>query len=87
MNIRVLIMAAVALAAATPASAHHSFAMFDTSKEVELANATVVQRVTVRLNGVRPTRPAGTNGSRPAKSGTIPSSTTGPSTTAASVSA
>ncbi len=42
MNIRVSAMAAVAIAAATPADAHHSFAMFDTSKELELANATVV---------------------------------------------
>ena len=58
----------------------------ETVEHPELANATVVQRVTDRLNGVRPTRPAGTNGSRPAKSGTIPSSTTGPSTTAATVS-
>ena len=42
MNIRVSIIAAVAIATATPANAHHSFAMFDTSKEVELANATVI---------------------------------------------
>ena len=31
-----------ALAASTPALAHHSFAMFDQSKEVELKDATVV---------------------------------------------
>lgn len=32
----------LAIGAAMPAAAHHSFAMFDTSKEIELANATVV---------------------------------------------
>ena len=32
---------AVALAASVPASAHHSFAMFDKSKEVELKGAVV----------------------------------------------
>lgn len=35
--------AAMALALVLPASAHHSFAMFDTTKEIELKNATVVE--------------------------------------------
>lgn len=36
-----LMLAAVVGVLAAPASAHHSFAMFDTSKEVVLANVTV----------------------------------------------
>ena len=36
-----LVIAAVAAAAAVPAVAHHSFAMFDTSREIELRNLTV----------------------------------------------
>ena len=35
------LVAALAALAATPALAHHSFAMFDTSKEIELKNATI----------------------------------------------
>ena len=35
------LIVAAALVAAVPAFAHHSFAMFDKSKEVELKNATV----------------------------------------------
>lgn len=35
--------AGAALVLALPASAHHSFAMFDTTREVELRNATVVE--------------------------------------------
>ena len=37
------IAAALARAAPMPALAHHSFAMFDHTKEVELKNATVVE--------------------------------------------
>ena len=36
------IAATMAVAISLPAAAHHSFAMFDTKKEVELKNATVV---------------------------------------------
>ncbi len=38
---RVLPFAAIVLAAAAPAIAHHSFAMFDKAKEIELKDATV----------------------------------------------
>lgn len=38
-----MVAAAMASAVALPAAAHHSFAMFDTSKEIELQNATVVE--------------------------------------------
>ena len=37
-----IVAAAATLAVAQPALAHHSFAMFDQSKEIELKNATVV---------------------------------------------
>ena len=37
------VAAALALAAPMPALAHHSFAMFDHTKEIELKNATVVE--------------------------------------------
>lgn len=40
MKVRMVIAALVAFAA-VPAVAHHSFAMFDTSREVELRNVTV----------------------------------------------
>ena len=40
MKIR-LVIAAIAAVAAVPAVAHHSFAMFDTTREIELANVTV----------------------------------------------
>ena len=36
-----LALAALATAVAVPAVAHHSFAMFDTTKEIELKNVTV----------------------------------------------
>ena len=38
---RNLIIAGAIVALAAPALAHHSFAMFDTSKEIELRNVTV----------------------------------------------
>lgn len=38
---RKLVLAALATIVAVPAAAHHSFAMFDTSKEIELKNVTV----------------------------------------------
>lgn len=38
-----IIGAVLAAAVALPAAAHHSFAMFDTTKEIELKNATVVE--------------------------------------------
>ena len=43
--IRKLVIAAplLALAASAPAFAHHSFAMFDQTKEIELKDATVVE--------------------------------------------
>lgn len=43
MTIRLAAAAAMGVAVGAPAVAHHSFAMFDTSKEIELRNATVVQ--------------------------------------------
>ena len=44
MKVRTLLVAAgMALATVLPAGAHHSFAMFDTTKEIELKNATVVE--------------------------------------------
>ncbi len=36
-----LVIGAIAAAIAAPVFAHHSFAMFDTSKEIELRNVTV----------------------------------------------
>lgn len=36
-----VVLAVLAASVAVPAVAHHSFAMFDTTKEVELKNATV----------------------------------------------
>ena len=38
-----LIIAALAAAVAGPAMAHHSFAMFDTTREIELSNMTSVE--------------------------------------------
>ena len=38
-----LALAGATLATAVPAEAHHSYAMFDKTKEVELANAVVVE--------------------------------------------
>ena len=44
MNVKIVITAmAAALAGPIAASAHHSFAMFDQTREVTLADATVVQ--------------------------------------------
>ncbi len=41
MNLTRIVVATVALTAGTAALAHHSFAMFDKAKEIELKNATV----------------------------------------------